>query len=160
MNRTVHSVTKHNIEKMFFQCYIYLTEINYNVVPVPYRYRFVDPHNFDTVPTDWSFLFFNWNILTGERRFLLFCFSFFAVLKDALVEKHLIFFSDVTNLQNLNKLIGWYRLDEDNCLNLEQTLGAFTAPITEQHAWALAYMVRASWWATLQRANGKNVVLE
>ena len=50
MNRTVHSVTKHTIEKMFFQCYIYLTEINYNVVPVPYRYRFVDPHNFDTVP--------------------------------------------------------------------------------------------------------------
>ena len=57
-------------------------------------------------------------------------------------------------------MIGWYRLDEDNCLNLEQTLGAFTAPITEQHAWALAYMVRSSLWATLQRANGKNVVLE
>ena len=36
------------------------------------------------------------------------------------------------------------RLDEEGCLNLEQTLGAFTAPITEQHAWALAYMVSTS----------------
>jgi len=34
-----------------------------------------------------------------------------------------------------------FRLDEDRCLTLEQILGTFTTPITEQHAWAITYQV-------------------
>ena len=32
-------------------------------------------------------------------------------------------------------------LDVDNCLDLDQILRVFSAPITEEHAWALVFQV-------------------
>ena len=32
-------------------------------------------------------------------------------------------------------------LDQDNCLDLSQILKVFSAPITEEHAWALVHQV-------------------
>ena len=37
----------------------------------------------------------------------------------------------------------WYsaHLDSEQCLNLDQVLQVFSAPITEEHAWAVIYQV-------------------
>ena len=36
------------------------------------------------------------------------------------------------------------QLDDQNCLNLEEVLEAFSGPITEQHAWAIIYQAAKS----------------
>ena len=38
----------------------------------------------------------------------------------------------------------WYsaQLDQENCLDLDQILRVFSAPITEEHAWAVIYQVK------------------
>ena len=46
----------------------------------------------------------------------------------------------------LTKMWHSCQLDSDDCLDLDQILKVFSAPITEEHAWALVHQVRESYY--------------